>query len=213
MTRASLTDDAPSSRGTSAAIPGDAAITRREALARTEASLARNDDWRDVLATVTHAAQLSGLPPARCVRGPRLWGHAGARWDLPAVLAMLRSLDGADFACCVRLVGEKGGARDALEVYKEGVKAGYDAGDGGASRAAMAWVHDARGQDKQADALWTELHAEAEAGRVDPGECARVAAGLNTWWKNKSRGTKQQRRRRPSPSASEDATNDASSSS
>jgi hypothetical protein len=213
MTRASLTDDAPSSRGTSAAIPGDAAITRREALARTEASLARNDDWRDVLATVTHAAQLSGLPPARCVRGPRLWGHAGARWDLPAVLAMLRSLDGADFACCVRLVGEKGGARDALEVYKEGVKAGYDAGDGGASRAAMAWVHDARGQGKQADALWTELHAEAEAGRVDPGECARVAAGLNTWWKNKSRGTKQQRRRRPSPSASEDATNDASSSS
>ena len=175
-----------------------------------EASLARNDDWRDVLATVTHAAQLSGLPPARCVRGPRLWGHAGARWDLPAVLAMLRSLDGADFACCVRLVGEKGGARDALEVYKEGVKAGYDAGDGGASRAAMAWVHDARGQGKHADALWTELHAEADAGRVDPGECARVAAGLNTWWKNnKSRATKQQRRRRPS----EDATNDASSSS
>ena len=213
MTRASLTDDAPSSRGTSAAIPGDA-ITRREALARTEASLARNDDWRDVLATVTHAAQLSGLPPARCVRGPRLWGHAGARWDLPAVLAMLRSLDGADFACCVRLVGEKGGARDALEVYKEGVKAGYDAGDGGASRAAMAWVHDARGQGKHADALWTELHAEAEAGRVDPGECARVAAGLNTWWKNnKSRGTKQQRRRRAPASASEDATNDASSSS
>jgi len=39
MTRASLTDDAPSSRGTSAVIPGDA-ITRREALARTEASLA-----------------------------------------------------------------------------------------------------------------------------------------------------------------------------
>ena len=213
MTRASLTDDAPSSRGTSAVIPGDA-ITRREALARTEASLARNDDWRDVLATVTHAAQLSGLPPARCVRGPRLWGHAGARWDLPAVLAMLRSLDGADFACCVRLVGEKGGARDALEVYKEGVKAGYDAGDGGASRAAMAWVHDARGQGKHADALWTELHAEAEAGRVDPGECARVAAGLNTWWKNnKSRGTKQQRRRRAPASASEDATNDASSSS
>ena len=213
MTRASLTDDAPSSRGTSAAIPGDA-ITRREALARTEASLARNDDWRDVLATVTHAAQLSGLPPARCVRGPRLWGHAGARWDLPAVLAMLRSLDGADFACCVRLVGEKGGARDALEVYKEGVKAGYDAGDGGASRAAMAWVHDARGQGKHADALWTELHAEAEAGRVDPGECAAVAAGLNTWWKNnKSRGTKQQRRRRAPASASEDATNDASSSS
>ena len=213
MTRASLTDDAPSSRGTSAAIPGDV-ITRREALARTEASLARNDDWRDVLATVTHAAQLSGLPPARCVRGPRLWGHAGARWDLPAVLAMLRSLDGADFACCVRLVGEKGGARDALEVYKEGVKAGYDAGDGGASRAAMAWVHDARGQGKHADALWTELHAEAEAGRVDPGECARVAAGLNTWWKNnKSRGTKQQRRRRAPASASEDATNDASSSS
>ena len=213
MTRASLTDDAPSSRGTSAAIPGDA-ITRREALARTEASLARNDDWRDVLATVTHAAQLSGLPPARCVRGPRLWGHAGARWDLPAVLAMLRSLDGADFACCVRLVGEKGGARDALEVYKEGVKAGYDAGDGGASRAAMAWVHDARGQGKHADTLWTELHAEAEAGRVDPGECARVAAGLNTWWKNnKSRGTKQQRRRRAPASASEDATNDASSSS
>ena len=213
MTRASLTDDAPSSRGTSAVIPGDA-ITRREALARTEASLARNDDWRDVLATVTHAAQLSGLPPARCVRGPRLWGHAGARWDLPAVLAMLRSLDGADFACCVRLVGEKGGARDALEVYKEGVKAGYDTGDGGASRAAMAWVHDARGQGKHADALWTELHAEAEAGRVDPGECARVAAGLNTWWKNnKSRGTKQQRRRRAPASASEDATNDASSSS
>ena len=213
MTRASLTDDAPSSRGTSAAIPGDV-ITRREALARTEASLARNDDWRDVLATVTHAAQLSGLPPARCVRGPRLWGHAGARWDLPAVLAMLRSLDGADFACCVRLVGEKGGARDALEVYKEGVKAGYDAGDGGASRAAMAWVHDARGQGKHADTLWTELHAEAEAGRVDPGECARVAAGLNTWWKNnKSRGTKQQRRRRAPASASEDATNDASSSS
>ena len=213
MTRASLTDDAPSSRGTSAAIPGDA-ITRREALARTEASLARNDDWRDVLATVTHAAQLSGLPPARCVRGPRLWGHAGARWDLPAVLAMLRSLDGADFACCVRLVGEKGGARDALEVYKEGVKAGYDAGDGGASRAAMAWVHDARGQGKHADALWMELHAEAEAGRVDPGECARVAAGLNTWRKNnKSRGTKQQRRRRAPASASEDATNDASSSS
>ena len=210
VTRASVTDDAPSSRGASADIPGDAAITRREALARTEASLARNDDWRDVLATVTHAAQLSGLPPARCVRGPRLWGHAGARWDLPAVLAMLRSLDGADFACCVRLVGEKGGARDALEVYKEGVKAGYDAGDGGASRAAMAWVHDARGQGKHADALWTELHAEAEAGRVDPGECARVAAGLNTWWKNnKSRATKQQRRRRPS----EDATNDASSSS
>ena len=208
VTRASVTDDAPSSRGASAA--DDAPITRREALARTEASLARNDDWRDVLATVTHAAQLSGLPPARCVRGPRLWGHAGARWDLPAVLAMLRSLDGADFACCVRLVGEKGGARDALEVYKEGVKAGYDAGDGGASRAAMAWVHDARGQGKHADALWTELHAEAEAGRVDPGECARVAAGLNTWWKNnKSRATKQQRRRRPS----EDATNDASSSS
>ena len=211
VTRASLTDDAPSGRRTSAA--DDTPITRREALARTEASLARNDDWRDVLATVTHAAQLSGLPPARCVRGPRLWGHAGARWDLPAVLAMLRSLDGADFACCVRLVGEKGGARDALEVYKEGVKAGYDAGDGGASRAAMAWVHDARGQGKQADALWTELHAEAEAGRVDPGECARVAAGLNTWWKNKSRATKQQRRRRPASSASEDATNDASSSS
>ena len=97
------------------------------------------------------------------------------------MLAVLRALDGADFAACVRLVGEKGGARDALEVYKEGIKAGYHRDDGGASRAAMAWIHDGIGQGKQADALWVDLHAEARLGRVDVAKCARVAAGLNNW--------------------------------
>ena len=73
-------------------------------------------------------------------------------------------------------------------MYKEGVKAGYRRDDGGASRAAMAWVHDGIGQGKQADALWVDLHAEARLGRVDVGKCARVAAGLNNWNRAKARG-------------------------
>ena len=189
--RASTTDESSPSSGGEArqnTTDGVARIARREALARVEASLNRNDDWRNVLAVIEDASRASGVPPARCVRTTRLWGHAGARWDLPAVLAVLRALDGADFAACVRAVGEKGGARDALEVYKEGVKAGYRRDDGGASRAAMAWVHDGIGQGKQADALWVDLHAEARLGRVDVGKCARVAAGLNNWNRAKARG-------------------------
>ena len=182
--RASTTDESSPSSGGEArqnTTDGVARIARREALARVEASLNRNDDWRNVLAVIEDASRASGVPPARCVRTTRLWGHAGARWDLPAVLAVLRALDGADFAACVRAVGEKGGARDALEVYKEGIKAGYHRDDGGASRAAMAWVHDGIGQGKQADALWVDMHAEARLGRVDVAKCARVAAGLNNW--------------------------------
>ena len=182
--RASTTHESSPSSGGEArqnTTDGVARIARREALARVEASLNRNDDWRQVLAVIADASRASGVPPARCVRTTRLWGHAGARWDLPAVLAVLRALDGADFAACVRAVGEKGGARDALEVYKEGIKAGYHRDDGGASRAAMAWIHDGIGQGKQADALWVDLHAEARLGRVDVAKCARVAAGLNNW--------------------------------
>ena len=179
------TDESPPSSGGEArrntTDGGVARIARREALARVEASLNRNDDWRNVLAVIEDVSRASGVPPARCVRTTRLWGHAGARWDLPAMLAVLRALDGADFAACVRLVGEKGGARDALEVYKEGIKAGYHRDDGGASRVAMAWIHDGIGQGKQADALWVDLHAEARLGRVDVAKCARVAAGLNNW--------------------------------
>ena len=198
--RASTTDESSPSSGGEArqnTTDGVARIARREALARVEASLNRNDDWRNVLAVIEDASRASGVPPARCVRTTRLWGHAGARWDLPAMLAVLRALDGADFAACVRLVGEKGGARDALEVYKEGIKAGYHRDDGGASRAAMAWVYDGLGQGKQADALWVVMHAEARLGRVDVAKCARVAAGLNNW----NRGVRRAKDQSPPPDA------------
>ena len=120
------------------------------------------------------------------------------------MLAVLRALDGADFAACVRAVGEKGGARDALEVYKEGIKAGYHRDDGGASRAAMAWVHDGIGQGKQADALWVDLHAEARLGRVDVAKCARVAAGLNNWNRGVRAAARISHHRRTSASCADD---------
>ncbi|ACO67671.1 predicted protein [Micromonas commoda] len=205
--RASTTDESSQRSGGEArqnTTDGVARIARREALARVEASLNRNDDWRQVLAVIEGASRASGVPPARCVRTTRLWGHAGARWDLPAVLAVLRALDGADFAACVRAVGEKGGARDALEVYKEGIKAGYHRDDGGASRAAMAWVHDGIGQGKQADALWVDMHAEAKLGRVDVAKCARVAAGLNNW----NRGVRRRKDQSPPPDAASCADDD-----
>ena len=142
-------------------------ITRAEALRRTDAQLARRPSLSAFLASLDATSRAAGLPPARCVWHNKLWKYATRRWSLPELLAALKAVDGAGFAEVVRLSGERASVATALGLFREGRALGWCDDDGGAAVAAMAWRHDGARQGAQADALWGELHALADAGKID----------------------------------------------
>jgi pentatricopeptide repeat protein len=140
------------------------------------------------LATLEETSRAAGLPPARCVWHNKLWKYAARRWSLPELLAALKAVDGAGFAEVVRLSGERASAT-ALGLFREGRALGWCDGDGGAAAAAMAWTHDGARQGAQADALWGELHALADAGEIDAA-AIRKAGGVKDWdLRRKNNGT------------------------
>jgi pentatricopeptide repeat protein len=140
------------------------------------------------LASLEETSRAAGLPPARCVWHNKLWKYAARRWSLPELLAALKAVDGAGFAEVVRLSGERASAT-ALGLFREGRALGWCDGDGGAAAAAMAWTHDGARQGAQADALWGELHALADAGEIDAA-AIRKAGGVKDWdLRRKNNGT------------------------
>ena len=155
-------------------------ITRAEALRRTDAQLARRPSLSIFLASLDATSRAAGLPPARCVWHNKLWKYAARRWSLPELLAALKAVDGAGFAEVVRLSGARSSAATALGLFREGRALGWCDGDGGAAAAAMAWTHDRARQGAQADALWKELHALADAGEIDAA-AIRKAGGVKDW--------------------------------
>ena len=132
------------------------------------------------LASLDATSRAAGLPPARCVWHNKLWKYAARRWSLPELLAALKAVDGAGFAEVVRLSGARSSAATALGLFREGRALGWCDGDGGAAAAAMAWTHDRARQGAQADALWKELHALADAGEIDAA-AIRKAGGVKDW--------------------------------
>ena len=174
-------------------------ITRAEALRRTDAQLARRPSLSAFLASLDATSRAAGLPPARCVWHNKLWKYATRRWSLPELLAALKAVDGAGFAEVVRLSGERASVATALGLFREGRALGWCDDDGGAAVAAMAWRHDGARQGAQADALWGELHALADAGKIDVA-AIRKAGGVKDWdLRKKKTGTdRRDGRSRPS---------------
>ena len=141
------------------------------------------------LASLEETSRAAGLPPARCVWHNKLWKYAARRWSLPELLAALKAVDGAGFAEVVRLSGQRASVATALGLFREGRALGWCDGDGGAAAAAMAWTHDGARQGAQADALWGELHALADAGEIDAA-AIRKAGGVKDWdLRKKKNGT------------------------
>ena len=157
-----------------------------------DAQLAQRPSLSVFLASLDATSRAAGLPPARCVWHNKLWKYATRRWSLPELLAALKAVDGAGFAEVVRLSGGRASVATALGLFREGRALGWCDDDGGAAAAAMAWRHDGARQGAQADALWAELHALADAGKIDAA-AIRKAGGVKDWdLRKKGTGAKRQ---------------------